>query len=247
MSYNHEVGLAATRVGLASNHPRLAVRLYNLAGYLYDGKRFAEAEPLDRRALAIDEASYGPDNPNVANDLWNLAELLFVAWSVASRRDSFNNSKLHLMECAFAFSNTQAMVVWAQMGFRDRRRRWLDQSGWRPRLPERFLVQLPNRREFSVHGDRQGRLFLSGPGPVVCQGRFGDTPKKPVCLAGLEHGANPNREFALAWPARRATTPNRRDPINAAAAWAERQVRPYHCSDHCSEPSNRSMANSVEF
>ncbi len=35
------------------------------------------------------------------------------AWSVASRRDSFNNSKLHLMECAFAFSNTQAMVFWA--------------------------------------------------------------------------------------------------------------------------------------
>jgi hypothetical protein len=63
MSYNHEVGLAATWVGLASNHPRLAVRLYNLAGFLYDGKRFAEAEPLYRRALAIDEASYGPDNP----------------------------------------------------------------------------------------------------------------------------------------------------------------------------------------
>ncbi|MDQ6869701.1 MAG: hypothetical protein M3178_15530 [Pseudomonadota bacterium] len=50
MSYNHEVGLAATWVGLASNHPRLAVRLYNLAGFLYDGKRFAEAEPLYRRA-----------------------------------------------------------------------------------------------------------------------------------------------------------------------------------------------------
>ena len=31
-----------------------------------------------RRALAIDEASYGPDNPKVANDLWNLAELLLV-------------------------------------------------------------------------------------------------------------------------------------------------------------------------
>ena len=29
-------------------------------------------------ALAIDEGSYGPDHPKVANDLWNLAELLFV-------------------------------------------------------------------------------------------------------------------------------------------------------------------------
>ena len=29
-----------------------------------------------RRALAIDEASYGPDHPNVAIDLNNLAQLL---------------------------------------------------------------------------------------------------------------------------------------------------------------------------
>ncbi len=36
----------------------------------------AEAEPLYRRALAIDEASYGPDHPGVARDLDNLASLL---------------------------------------------------------------------------------------------------------------------------------------------------------------------------
>ena len=38
--------------------------------------RLAEAEPLYRRALAIDEASYGPDHPDVATDLNNLAVLL---------------------------------------------------------------------------------------------------------------------------------------------------------------------------
>ena len=38
--------------------------------------RFAEAEPLYRRALAIDERSYGPDHPDVATDLNNLAVLL---------------------------------------------------------------------------------------------------------------------------------------------------------------------------
>jgi tetratricopeptide (TPR) repeat protein len=36
----------------------------------------AEAEPLYRRALAIDEASYGPDHPAVAIRLNNLAVLL---------------------------------------------------------------------------------------------------------------------------------------------------------------------------
>ena len=35
-----------------------------------------EAEPLFRRALAIDERRYGPDHPNVATDLNNLAQLL---------------------------------------------------------------------------------------------------------------------------------------------------------------------------
>ena len=55
----------------------MAIRLYNLAGFP-TRRRFAEAEPLYKRALAIDEASYGRDNPNVANDLWNLAELLLA-------------------------------------------------------------------------------------------------------------------------------------------------------------------------
>jgi hypothetical protein len=38
--------------------------------------RLAEAEPLFRRALAIDEKSFGPDHPEVAMDLNNLAGLL---------------------------------------------------------------------------------------------------------------------------------------------------------------------------
>ena len=38
--------------------------------------RLAEAEPLMRRAVALDEKSYGPDHPEVATDLNNLAQLL---------------------------------------------------------------------------------------------------------------------------------------------------------------------------
>lgn len=37
---------------------------------------WVEAEPLMRRALAIDEKSVGPDHPDVARDLNNLAQLL---------------------------------------------------------------------------------------------------------------------------------------------------------------------------
>jgi tetratricopeptide (TPR) repeat protein len=46
------------------------------AGPLQSLGKFADAEPLMRRALAIDEASFGPDHPRVARDLNNLAQLL---------------------------------------------------------------------------------------------------------------------------------------------------------------------------
>ncbi|MFI5461531.1 MAG: tetratricopeptide repeat protein [Isosphaerales bacterium] len=56
--------------------PNRAVFLNTLASLLHETSRLAEAEPLYRRALAIDEASHGPDHPSVARDLNNLALLL---------------------------------------------------------------------------------------------------------------------------------------------------------------------------
>ncbi|MFI5457438.1 MAG: tetratricopeptide repeat protein [Isosphaerales bacterium] len=47
-----------------------------MAALLQATNRLAEAEPLHRRALAIKEASYGPDHPDVATALNNLALLL---------------------------------------------------------------------------------------------------------------------------------------------------------------------------
>ncbi len=58
------------------NHPKVGVRLNNLAQLLQSTNRLAEAEPLMRRALVIDEKSYGPDHPEVAIDLDNLSQLL---------------------------------------------------------------------------------------------------------------------------------------------------------------------------
>ncbi|MEM8872664.1 MAG: tetratricopeptide repeat protein [Planctomycetota bacterium] len=48
----------------------------DVANYAFTQARYSEAEPLMRRALSIDEASYGKDHPNVARDLNNLAQLL---------------------------------------------------------------------------------------------------------------------------------------------------------------------------
>jgi len=64
------------RRATARTIPTSPSRLNNLASLLLATNRLAEAEPLTRRALAIDEASYGADHPNVARDLNNLAQLL---------------------------------------------------------------------------------------------------------------------------------------------------------------------------
>jgi tetratricopeptide (TPR) repeat protein len=51
-----------------------AARLLNAVGYYLDDRaRFSEAEPLHQRALAIRENALGPDHPDVATSLNNLA------------------------------------------------------------------------------------------------------------------------------------------------------------------------------
>jgi len=56
-----------------------AAQLLNQAGYyLYIRARYAEAEPLHRRALEIREAALGPNHPDTATSLNNLGVLLRV-------------------------------------------------------------------------------------------------------------------------------------------------------------------------
>jgi tetratricopeptide (TPR) repeat protein len=63
----------ADEAGLAQPTSRLMDRL---ASYRQARGQFRAAEPLYRRALAISERSYGPDHPDVATHLNNLALLL---------------------------------------------------------------------------------------------------------------------------------------------------------------------------
>ena len=54
-----------------------AAWLLNRAGtYLHVQAKLTDAKELQERALAIDEAAYGPDHPEVATDLNNLAAIL---------------------------------------------------------------------------------------------------------------------------------------------------------------------------
>ena len=55
--------------------PRLATSLNNLAVLYASQGKYAEAEPLHQRALAIREKTLGPEHKDVATGLTNLARL----------------------------------------------------------------------------------------------------------------------------------------------------------------------------
>jgi tetratricopeptide (TPR) repeat protein len=59
-----------------AEHPRAAWLLSQASQRWYHLAQWSRAEPLMRRALVIDEQSYGPEHPRVAIDLNNLATLL---------------------------------------------------------------------------------------------------------------------------------------------------------------------------
>ncbi len=61
--------------GFGPQDPRLAINLDNLAELYRAQGRYAEAEPLYKRALAIFEKALGPEHPDVAINLDNLAGL----------------------------------------------------------------------------------------------------------------------------------------------------------------------------
>jgi tetratricopeptide (TPR) repeat protein len=76
-------------------------RLMNELGQLYHAKAlFREAEPLMRRALALDESSFGPKEPEVARDLNNLAQLLFET-SRLTEAESLMRRALAIDEASF--------------------------------------------------------------------------------------------------------------------------------------------------
>jgi hypothetical protein len=68
--------LAIDEAAYGADHPRVAIRLNNLAQLLQAANRLAEAEPLMRRALVILKASLCPDHPSTQTVRGNLGTLL---------------------------------------------------------------------------------------------------------------------------------------------------------------------------
>ncbi len=68
--------MAIDEKALGPDHPGVAIGLNNLAALYGAQGRYAEAEPLYKRALAIVEKALGPEHPHVATSLENYAALL---------------------------------------------------------------------------------------------------------------------------------------------------------------------------
>lgn len=74
--------------------------LHNEAFRLSDAAAYSEAEPLLREILASAEANYGPDHPNLASALTNLASLLHTTNQLAEAETLFRRA-LRLQEEKF--------------------------------------------------------------------------------------------------------------------------------------------------
>jgi hypothetical protein len=59
-----------------ADHPRLAIRLHNLALLLQAANRPAEAEPMIRKAVEIFQASLGSEDPRTLNAKESLGSIL---------------------------------------------------------------------------------------------------------------------------------------------------------------------------
>jgi len=64
--------------GLGPDDLRLAAALNDLGVFYYRANRDAEAEPLHKRALEIQEKMLGPAHPDVVKTLFNLAALYYA-------------------------------------------------------------------------------------------------------------------------------------------------------------------------
>ena len=78
--------------GFGPQDPRLATSLNNLALLYRDQGKYAEAEPLCKRALVIREQALGPDHVDVATSLNNLAGLYSAQGEYAEAEPLFKRA-----------------------------------------------------------------------------------------------------------------------------------------------------------
>src|SRR5919108_3798065 len=88
-----ESEVRAIEAALGPMHLDVASALTHLAGLYMEQGRYAEAEPLHWRALAIQEEALGPTHPAVAASLANLATVLLRQHQLAEAQPLFERAR----------------------------------------------------------------------------------------------------------------------------------------------------------
>jgi pimeloyl-ACP methyl ester carboxylesterase len=99
---------------MSSPGSNMAESLSKLVAFCYAQGKYAKAEPLCERALAIDEKALGPDHPDVATLLSNLALLLKIQGKYAEAEPLFKQA-LAVREKAFGPDHPDVVVVLENM------------------------------------------------------------------------------------------------------------------------------------
>jgi len=108
-SYGKSEPHLRTAVEVAANPREEATALNDLALLLQATNRLSDAEPLYRRALAIDERSYGPNHPEVATNLNNLAALL-QATNRMSEAEPLSRRALAIVERSYGPDHSEVAI-----------------------------------------------------------------------------------------------------------------------------------------
>jgi hypothetical protein len=74
----------------------------------------AEAEPLMRRALKIDEDSFGQDHPNVSRDLNNLA-LLLLSTNRLAEAEPLMRRAVQIFEASLGSDHPSSKTVYGNL------------------------------------------------------------------------------------------------------------------------------------
>ncbi len=103
--------LAKEELASGATHPRIAVRLNDLAQVLEPGM----AEPVVRRALAIELKALGPQNPATAITMNNLASVLLGLGKLAEGEKQVRQS-MQILESTLGPNHPRIAIVAANLG-----------------------------------------------------------------------------------------------------------------------------------